>query len=211
MEQLFAFVTKKAENFIESFTLLGRLFPCLSVIFSGDRPDCRHVRRRNRAGHNLREILRPVVSWTANNPLVQSDFGLVSKKKPEPPKPKQIVVRTSGKFFFLSQCPICPDFRCGHCKRLAPMWEDLGKHFAENKNINIAKVDCTTDRSVCSDHGVCVLSFSGDFWEKHLLSSGCLSPTNRMTPFSLDTSAKHESNWSRQRTSLSETTCTATM
>ena len=29
---------------------------------------------------------------------------------------------------------------CGHCKRLAPMWEDLAKLFADDKAVSISKV-----------------------------------------------------------------------
>lgn len=45
--------------------------------------------------------------------------------------------------------------RCGHCQRLAPTWEQLGEMLNEDDgNIRIAKVDCTTDSSLCSEHDV---------------------------------------------------------
>lgn len=43
---------------------------------------------------------------------------------------------------------------CGHCKRLAPTWEDLAKIYADDKNIFISKVDCTQNQQICSNNAV---------------------------------------------------------
>ncbi|PVD32417.1 hypothetical protein C0Q70_07851 [Pomacea canaliculata] len=43
---------------------------------------------------------------------------------------------------------------CGHCKHLAPTWDDLAKSFAGSKKVTIAKVDCTSSKTVCTDMGV---------------------------------------------------------
>jgi thioredoxin domain-containing protein 5 len=40
---------------------------------------------------------------------------------------------------------------CGHCKRLAPIWD---KFAAEEDRFQVAKVDCTIHKSVCTDEGV---------------------------------------------------------
>ncbi|XP_043667732.1 thioredoxin domain-containing protein 5 homolog [Vespula pensylvanica] len=45
---------------------------------------------------------------------------------------------------------------CGHCKRLAPIWEELGRKFFANENVHIAKVDCTlnSSRQLCYEQEV---------------------------------------------------------
>ncbi|ESW35323.1 hypothetical protein PHAVU_001G225600 [Phaseolus vulgaris] len=43
---------------------------------------------------------------------------------------------------------------CGHCKRLAPEYEQLGTTFRKAKSVLIAKVDCDEHKSVCTKYGV---------------------------------------------------------
>ncbi|KAK7397126.1 hypothetical protein VNO78_18293 [Psophocarpus tetragonolobus] len=43
---------------------------------------------------------------------------------------------------------------CGHCKRLAPEYEQLGTTFKKTKSVLIAKVDCDEQKSVCGKYGV---------------------------------------------------------
>uniref|UniRef100_A0A7S0W2L5 Thioredoxin domain-containing protein n=1 Tax=Hemiselmis tepida TaxID=464990 RepID=A0A7S0W2L5_9CRYP len=43
---------------------------------------------------------------------------------------------------------------CGHCKKLAPTWEQLGEQFKDDASVTIAKSDCTVHKDLCSKHGV---------------------------------------------------------
>jgi len=41
---------------------------------------------------------------------------------------------------------------CGHCKRLAPTWEELATNV--KGKFNVAKVDCTVEKDVCQEKGI---------------------------------------------------------
>jgi len=43
---------------------------------------------------------------------------------------------------------------CGHCKKLAPEYEQLAASFKKAKSVLIAKVDCDEHKSVCTKYGV---------------------------------------------------------
>jgi len=43
---------------------------------------------------------------------------------------------------------------CGHCKKLAPIYDELATAFSEEKNIVIAKVDATVDEALAAKYGI---------------------------------------------------------
>jgi len=43
---------------------------------------------------------------------------------------------------------------CGHCQKLAPAWDELAANFKSDKQVKVAKVDCTQHQAVCQEHEV---------------------------------------------------------
>ncbi|EGG16584.1 protein disulfide isomerase [Cavenderia fasciculata] len=43
---------------------------------------------------------------------------------------------------------------CGHCKKLAPDYEVLANTFANDKDVEITKVDCDAHKDLCSKYGI---------------------------------------------------------
>jgi len=43
---------------------------------------------------------------------------------------------------------------CGHCKKLAPTWDELAAKIGADGKATIAKVDCTKSQSLCQEHGI---------------------------------------------------------
>ncbi|KAJ3008915.1 UNVERIFIED_CONTAM: hypothetical protein HDU68_002898 [Siphonaria sp. JEL0065] len=41
---------------------------------------------------------------------------------------------------------------CGHCKHLAPIWEEFAYHMADR--VNVGEVDCTVEGKVCARNGI---------------------------------------------------------
>ena len=51
------------------------------------------------------------------------------------------------------KCYQADETRCGHCKALAPEYEEAATTLKE-KNIALAKIDCTEEADLCQSFGV---------------------------------------------------------
>ena len=113
------------------------------------------------------------LTWFCNRTLgelkdflksMQEESGKATEEKAKPEKPEKRNVVMLNKDNFANELKTGVTFVkffapwCGHCKRLAPTWDQLADKFADNDGVKIAKVDCTSDenknKELCNEQGV---------------------------------------------------------
>lgn len=91
--------------------------------------------------------------------LLGDDAGVQQKEDLREPQPPVTVLTSENFENAIEQgCTLVKFFApwCGHCKRMAPTYDELGRKFVGHDQVKIAKVDCTVEvnRSLCSEQNV---------------------------------------------------------
>lgn len=94
-----------------------------------------------KGGRTFKDLKDYVVSMVG-------DKAVSSEDKVEDETPKVLILDTknfedsikTGITFVKFYAPWC-----GHCKRLAPTWEELAAKYVGNEGVRIAKIDCTAE------------------------------------------------------------------
>jgi len=95
------------------------------------------------------------------------DFMKDPKEAPPPPPPEQPWSEEASDVQHLNEENFKPFLKkkkhvlvmfyapwCGHCKRAKPEFTETAAHFKDNSKVEVAAVDCTIERSVCSAYEV---------------------------------------------------------
>merc|ERR1712192_100667 len=100
----------------------------------------------------IKEEELPTMRVTASeDDMVKFKPDLKSEEQPEDWDTNEVKVLVSSNFASVAMAEgkdVFVEFYapwCGHCKKLAPIWDELGEHFKEDDSIVIAKIDMTAN------------------------------------------------------------------
>ncbi|CAG5133306.1 unnamed protein product [Candidula unifasciata] len=127
-------------------------FPTLKLFEVGGQSHKRYAGKRDL--DSLKAFIQDHVHGVRLLDNIEADA-----KQPEVPEPKSSLVVlddesfkghvSKGSFFIKFYAPWC-----GHCQKLAPVWDDLADTFNHNNKVSIAKIDCTQSSVICKQYGI---------------------------------------------------------
>ncbi|BFZ11289.1 hypothetical protein BsWGS_14328 [Bradybaena similaris] len=125
-------------------------FPTLKLFEVGGQNHKRYSGKRDL------DSLKAFIQEQVNGEIADTE---ADGRQPEVPEPKSSLIVltddsftalvTKGSFFIKFYAPWC-----GHCQKLAPVWDDLADTFNHDNKVNIAKIDCTQSSVICKQYGI---------------------------------------------------------
>jgi protein disulfide-isomerase A1 len=139
----FVFIGKEFFSRVTQFGLSGNKFPAALIMAPKLEKTFLHDEDTEITEESLRKLVEGVLDGT-----VKSNFK--SEAVPESNDgPVTVVVGTTFEDLVINNDKdVFVEFYapwCGHCKSLAPIFEQLGQHFADNDKVVIAKFDATAN------------------------------------------------------------------